>query len=99
MTSAVAIRARMPDEEEPVAVDPKLLEILVCPEDKSALEVVDLPPAVCERLTKHFGEQLNEQPIVENGLRCTGCGRVFPIVSDIPVMLLDEALPADEVTV
>ncbi len=27
-------------------------------------------------------------------LTCTECGRVFPIRDDIPVLLLDEALPA-----
>ncbi len=27
----------------------------------------------------------------EGGLECTGCGRVYPIVDGIPVMLLDQA--------
>jgi uncharacterized protein YbaR (Trm112 family) len=30
--------------------------------------------------------------VVEQGLKCVKCGRVYPIVSDIPVMLVDEAL-------
>ena len=25
------------------------------------------------------------------GLRCDGCGRVYPVVDDIPVMLVEEA--------
>jgi uncharacterized protein YbaR (Trm112 family) len=29
---------------------------------------------------------------VESGLKCGACGRTYPIVSDIPVMLVDEAL-------
>ncbi len=29
------------------------------------------------------------------GLSCAACGRVYPIVSDLPVMLVEEALPAD----
>ncbi len=81
-----------------MAIDPKLLEILVCPEDKAPLVPVDLPEPVRERLTEHFREQIrDEEPVVETGLECTVCGRVYPVVSDIPVMLLDEALSAEEV--
>ena len=32
-----------------------------------------------------------EEPVVEHGLQCVKCHRVYPIVSDIPVMLVDEA--------
>jgi uncharacterized protein YbaR (Trm112 family) len=81
-----------------MAVDPKLLEILVCPEDKSALEMVALPAEVCSRLVDRYREQFkDEEPVVEEGLRCTECGRVYPVVSDIPVMLVDEALAGEEV--
>ena len=34
-------------------------------------------------------------PEVSEGLKCASCRRVYPIVSDIPVMLIDEALPAE----
>jgi len=27
----------------------------------------------------------------KDGLRCAACGRVYPIVDDIPVMLVDKA--------
>lgn len=27
----------------------------------------------------------------QDGLRCTACGRIYPIVDDIPVMLIDKA--------
>jgi uncharacterized protein len=30
----------------------------------------------------------------ETGLECVGCGRVYPIVDDIPVMLVEDAKPA-----
>jgi uncharacterized protein YbaR (Trm112 family) len=81
-----------------MAVDPKLLEILVCPEDKEPLEQVGLPEAVRSRLVEVYREQFkDEEPEVESGLRCTSCGRVYPIVSDIPVMLVDEALAGEEV--
>ena len=32
-----------------------------------------------------------EEPVVEQGLQCVKCHRVYPIVSDIPVMLVEEA--------
>ena len=32
-----------------------------------------------------------EEPVVEQGLQCVKCRRIYPIVSDIPVMLVDEA--------
>jgi len=58
-----------------MAVDPKLLEILVCPVDKTPLEVVELP---------------------EVGL-ASPAGRVYPVVSGIPVMLVDDALTREEI--
>jgi uncharacterized protein len=37
-------------------------------------------------------------PLRQEGttLVCTSCGRVYPIVDGIPVLLLDEALPPDD---
>jgi len=55
-------------------VDPKLLEMLVCPKCKGAIAPV----------TTKDGE----------GLRCETCRLVYPVVDDIPVMLIDEAKPA-----
>ncbi len=79
-------------------VDPKLLEILVCPVDKSPLRVVPLPTAVCERLVARYRDQFkDEEPVVSEGLASDSSRRVYPIVSDIPVMLVDEALSWEEV--
>ena len=82
-----------------MAVDPKLLEILVCPEDKEQLEVVEFGEATRARLVEAYREHFkDEEPVVEVGLRCTRCDRVYPVVSGIPVMLVDEALAAEEIT-
>ena len=80
-----------------MAIDPKLLEILVCPVDKTPLEVVELPDEVRARLVEKYREQFkDENPVVEIGL-ASAAGRVYPVVSGIPVMLADEALNRAEI--
>jgi uncharacterized protein YbaR (Trm112 family) len=80
-----------------MAVDPKLLEILVCPVDRTPLEVVELPEAVRRRLVDKYRDQFkDEEPVVEVGL-ASAAGRVYPVVSGIPVMLVEEALSRDEI--
>jgi uncharacterized protein YbaR (Trm112 family) len=80
-----------------MAVDPKLLEILVCPVDKTPLEVVELPEAVRQRLIEKYRDQFkSEEPVVEVGL-ASPAGRVYPVVSGIPVMLVDDALTREEI--
>ncbi len=78
-----------------MAVDPELLEILVCPKTKGSLELVDLPESVRSELVEKYKEHFRETPpVVEQGLLCAESELVYPVVSDIPVMLVDEALPA-----
>jgi uncharacterized protein YbaR (Trm112 family) len=78
-------------------VDPKLLEILVCPVDKTPLEVVELPEAVRQRLVEKYRDQFrDEEPVVKVGL-ASPAGRVYPVVSGIPVMLVEEALSLEEI--
>jgi len=82
-----------------MAIDPKLLEILVCPVDKTPLEVVELPEATRAALVAKYREQFgDEEPVVEIGL-VSPAGRVYPVVSGIPVMLTDEALSREEIGV
>ena len=79
-----------------MAVDPKLLEILVCPVDKTPLEVVELPEPVRRRLVDKDRDQFkDEEPVVEVGL-ASPAGRVYPVVSGIPVMLVEDALSRDD---
>jgi uncharacterized protein YbaR (Trm112 family) len=80
-----------------MSIDPKLLEILVCPVDKTPLEVVELPNRVRARLVEKYREQFKDEvPVVEIGL-ASPAGRVYPVVSGIPVMLVDEALTREEI--
>jgi uncharacterized protein YbaR (Trm112 family) len=81
-----------------LAVDPELLEILVCPKSKGPLEVVELPAEVCARLVEKYREHFrDEEPVVTQGLYSGDSQLVYPIVSDIPIMLVDEALPASAI--
>ena len=82
----------------PMAVDPELLEILVCPKTKGELELVDLPEEIRSLLVERYREHFrDEEPVVEQGLYCAASGLVYPIVSDIPIMLIDEALLASAI--
>jgi uncharacterized protein YbaR (Trm112 family) len=81
-----------------MAIDPELLEILVCPKTKGSLEVVQLPDDLRRSLTEKYREHFrDEEPVVEEGLYCAESGLVYPIVSDIPVMLVEEAIEASEI--
>ncbi len=81
-----------------MTVDPELLEILVCPKTKGSLELVDLPETVRQSLVEKYREHFrDEEPVVEQGLYCGESELVYPIVSDIPIMLVDEALPATDI--
>jgi uncharacterized protein YbaR (Trm112 family) len=81
-----------------VAVDPELLAILVCPKTKGDLELVELPADLRARLVAKYREHFrDEEPVVEQGLYSPDSKLVYPIVSDIPIMLVDEALPASSI--
>ncbi len=77
-----------------MAVDPELLEILRCPKTKGELRLVELPEEVRATLVEKYREHFrDEDPVVEQGLFSPSSQLLYPIVSDIPVMLIDEALP------
>ena len=77
----------------PMAVDPALLEILACPECKEEVRLVPLSEERRKELRDRYREKFRgEEPVVEQGLQCARCHRLYPIVSDIPVMLIDEAI-------
>jgi uncharacterized protein YbaR (Trm112 family) len=66
--------------------------MLACPICKEEVRTVPLPEARRAALRDKFREKFRgEEPVVEEGLQCVKCRRIYPIVSDIPVMLVDEA--------
>ncbi len=81
-----------------MAVDPDLLEILACPacDSRPAVALCRLKEDVAKTLVEKYRPRMkDEEPVVTDGLQCSSCGRVYAIVSDIPVMLVEEALPAE----
>jgi len=79
-------------------IDPEFLSILACPacDSRPPVALCKLKPEVARSLVEKYRDKLkDEEPVVEDGLACSECGKVYAIVSDIPVMLVDEALPAD----
>jgi uncharacterized protein YbaR (Trm112 family) len=75
-----------------MAVDQELLEILACPLCKEEVKVIPLSQERRTSVRDKYREKFRgEEPVVEQGLQCVKCRRVYPIVSDIPVMLVDEA--------
>lgn len=78
-----------------MALDPDFLKILVCPESRGTLEEVTLPPDVAQALVEKYREHFrDEEPVADTGLLCRESKLVYPVVSDIPMMLKEEALSA-----
>lgn len=75
-----------------MAVDAELLEILACPLCKEEVKPVPLSEERRAAVRDKYREKFRgEEPVVEQGLQCVKCKRVYPVVSDIPVMLVEEA--------
>ncbi len=81
-----------------MAVDPELLEILACPacDSRPPVTLCRLTAAAAASVVEQYREKFSgEEPVASEGLWCAACGRVYAVVSDIPVMLADQALPPD----
>lgn len=77
-----------------MSFDAELLEILRCPESGGTLEPVPLPAALQRTLIEKYREHFrDEEPVAEIGLWCRRSRLVYPVVSEIPLLLEDEALP------
>lgn len=75
-----------------MAVDAELLEILACPLCKEEVKITPLSDARRNEIRDKYRDKFrNEEPVVDEGLRCIKCHRIYPVVSDIPVMLVEEA--------
>jgi uncharacterized protein YbaR (Trm112 family) len=79
-------------------VDAELLKILCCPETHQAIATAE--PAVVEKLNQQIaagqlrnraGEPVKEK--IDGGLVRADGKFLYPVRQDIPIMLIDEAIP------
>jgi len=79
-------------------VDPQLLEILACPEDKTALRLADqatleaLNQRIRDGAVKNRGGEAVTLEVTEGLVRADG-RYLYPVRDDIPIMLIEEAIP------
>jgi uncharacterized protein len=84
-----------------VVISKDLLEILVCPDDHTPLALAD-PPLLARlhaaidagRVTNRAGERV--QTHLGGGLVRADGKYLYPVVDDIPVLLVDEAIPLEQ---
>jgi len=82
-------------------VDPELLSILVCPENKTPVteadsDLVGKVNAAIEAgtLKNRAGENIKER--IDGGLVREDRLYLYAVRDDIPIMLIDEAIPLDQ---
>lgn len=76
-----------------MSIDKELLEILACPLCKKDLNLVKIDEEKAKEIVEKYKERLPDENIfVDEGLQCIECKRIYPIVSDIPVMLIEDAI-------
>ena len=82
-------------------VDAELLSILVCPENKTPVALADdtlvskINAAIeSGRLKNRAGDKVEER--IDGGLVREDRAYMYPIRDDIPIMLIDEAIPLSQ---
>jgi uncharacterized protein len=81
-------------------IDPDMLKILCCPETHQDLRPADTPLIAKLNVQISVGALKNRagQPVretIDGGLVCADGKFLYPIRRNIPVMLVDEAIPLE----
>jgi uncharacterized protein len=85
-----------------MVIDKQLLDILVCPDDRSPLELADeallarVNHAIAEKQARTKGGQLVSEPLAA-GLVRRDKAVLYPIVDGIPVLLVEEGVLLDPI--
>ena len=80
----------------------ELLDLLQCPESKSPLRLADaslvarINRGIAAGTIKNRAEETVDTPL-SGGLVPEGRNLLYPIVDDLPIMLVDEAIPLEQV--
>jgi uncharacterized protein YbaR (Trm112 family) len=83
-------------------IDEKLLSILACPENRTPLHragaklVEQINQAIGQGSLKNKAGQIVAQPVDDLLVREDGV-LAYPVLDDVPVLLIDEAIPLNQV--
>jgi len=84
-------------------IDQELLEILACPENKTPVSLAE--DALVEEINRRIekGEVSNRggkvvEKKIDGGLVREDGAYLYPIEDDIPIMLIDEAIPLKDIS-
>ena len=83
-------------------IDKELLEILACPETKEPVHLADqsLIDEINARIERGEVKNRGDKPVekkIDGGLIREDGGYLYPIEDDIPIMLIDEAIPLQDI--
>jgi uncharacterized protein YbaR (Trm112 family) len=84
-------------------IDPRLLKILVCPENRTPLEMADgdlldrVNRAIVAGTVKNRLGRKVEKPLQAGLVREDG-KLLYPVIDEIPVLLVDEAILLEEIS-
>ena len=83
-----------------MAIDKFLLDILVCPEDKTPVTLIDQNTVklvnskiATGAISNRGGKPVKES--IDGGLLRADGRFLYPVRKDIPIMLIEEAIPAE----